>query len=75
MLWKEICANVLLANCNIIVFFNKVCMTEVILAHHILLWVQMDILRRTLASGVEVQKYVPSYGDAPNDAASVAKCE
>ncbi|KAJ3782383.1 heterotrimeric GTP-binding alpha subunit [Lentinula aff. detonsa] len=56
LLWKEICLNVLLANCNIIIFFNK-----------------MDILRRTLESGVEVRKYVPSYGDAPNDVASVTK--
>ncbi|KAF9061564.1 G-protein alpha subunit [Rhodocollybia butyracea] len=55
-LWKEICANVLLANCNIIVFFNK-----------------MDILRRILASGAQVRKYVPSYGDTPNETASVAK--
>ncbi|KAJ3839894.1 heterotrimeric GTP-binding alpha subunit [Lentinula raphanica] len=56
LLWKEICSNVLLANCNIIIFFNK-----------------MDILRRTLESGVEVRKYVPSYGDAPNEVASVTK--
>ncbi|KIK58525.1 hypothetical protein GYMLUDRAFT_45166 [Collybiopsis luxurians FD-317 M1] len=56
MLWKDICKNELLANCNIIIFFNK-----------------MDILRRTLQSGVEVRKFVPSYGDAPNDVASVTK--
>jgi guanine nucleotide-binding protein alpha-1 subunit len=55
-LWKDICKNILLANCNIIIFFNK-----------------MDILRRTLESGVEVRKYVPSYGDAPNDVVSVTK--
>ncbi|KAF5376765.1 hypothetical protein D9757_009474 [Collybiopsis confluens] len=56
MLWKHICSNVLLANCNIIIFFNK-----------------MDILRRTLESGIEVRKYVPSYGDLPNNLASVTK--
>ena len=28
---------------------------------------QMDILQATLASGIRVQKYVPSYGDQPND--------
>jgi len=56
LLWKEICTNVLLANCNIILFFNK-----------------MDILRRTLESGVRVQKYVPSYDDLPNDVQSVTK--
>ncbi|KAJ4465074.1 G-protein alpha subunit [Lentinula aciculospora] len=56
MLWKEICSSVLLANCNIVVFFNK-----------------MDILRRTIQSGVEVRKYVPSYGNAPNEVESVTK--
>ncbi|KAH7868644.1 guanine nucleotide binding protein, alpha subunit [Lentinula edodes] len=56
LLWKEICSNVLLANCNIIIFFNK-----------------MDILRRILESGVEVRKFVPSYGNAPNEVESVTK--
>ncbi|KAJ3862493.1 G-protein alpha subunit [Lentinula novae-zelandiae] len=56
LLWKEICSNVLLANCNIIIFFNK-----------------MDILRRILDSGVEVRKFVPSYGNAPNEVESVTK--
>ncbi|KAJ3809913.1 G-protein alpha subunit [Lentinula lateritia] len=58
LLWKEICSNVLLANCNIIIFFNK-----------------MDILRRILDSGVEVRKFVPSYGNAPNEVESVTKCD
>ncbi|KAJ4469633.1 guanine nucleotide binding protein, alpha subunit [Lentinula lateritia] len=56
LLWKEVCSNVLLANCNIIIFFNK-----------------MDILRRILESGVEVRKFVPSYGNAPNEVESVTK--
>ncbi len=35
---------------------------------------QMDILQATLAAGIRVQKYVPSYGDQPNDVQHVVKC-
>lgn len=34
----------------------------------------MDILQATLAAGIRVQKYVPSYGDQPNDVQHVVKC-
>ena len=34
----------------------------------------MDILQATLASGVRVSKYVPSYNDQPNDVQHVVKC-
>lgn len=35
----------------------------------------MDILKANLDAGISVQKYVPSYGDAPNDIMHVTKCE
>ena len=35
----------------------------------------MDILQATLASGIRVQKFVPSYGDQPNDVVHVVKCK
>ena len=35
---------------------------------------QMDILQATLAAGIRVVKYVPSYGDQPNDIQHVTKC-
>ena len=35
---------------------------------------QMDILQATLAAGIRVVKYVPSYGDQPNDITNVTKC-
>lgn len=35
----------------------------------------MDILEGNLKAGISVQKYVPSYGDAPNDLEHVTKCE
>ena len=34
----------------------------------------MDILEANLKAGISVQKYVPSYGDAPNDLEHVTKC-
>ena len=34
----------------------------------------MDILQATLAAGIRVVKYVPSYGEQPNDVPSVTKC-
>lgn len=34
-----------------------------------------DLLKKKLKSGVYVKKHLPSYGERPNDAASVVKCE
>ncbi|EGN97541.1 hypothetical protein SERLA73DRAFT_139805 [Serpula lacrymans var. lacrymans S7.3] len=55
-LWKEVCANPLLARANVILFLNK-----------------MDILEETLAAGVRVETFVPSYGDSPNDVYHVTR--
>ncbi|KXN83173.1 Guanine nucleotide-binding protein alpha-4 subunit [Leucoagaricus sp. SymC.cos] len=55
-LWREICANRLLAGANLILFFNK-----------------KDLLVSTLASGIQVKRYVPSYGDLPNEITEVTK--
>ncbi|KAF9530777.1 heterotrimeric GTP-binding alpha subunit [Crepidotus variabilis] len=55
-LWRDICANKLLAKCHLILFFNK-----------------RDVLQATLARGVQVKKYVPTYGDNANDVTAVTK--
>ena len=34
-----------------------------------------DLLKRKLKSGVMVNKYLPSYGNRPNDLQTVVKCE
>ncbi|GJE90625.1 G-protein alpha subunit [Phanerochaete sordida] len=39
----------------------------------ILFFNKMDILQATLAAGIRVQKFVPSYGDQPNDVVHVVK--
>jgi hypothetical protein len=35
---------------------------------------QKDVLASTLASGVQVKRYVPSYGGLPNEITEVTKC-
>ncbi|KAF8151451.1 heterotrimeric GTP-binding alpha subunit [Crassisporium funariophilum] len=42
-------------------------------ANLILFFNKRDVLSTTLASGVKVNKYVPTYGDLPNDVPSVTK--
>lgn len=42
-------------------------------ANLILFFNKMDVLKRTLAAGVKVNKYVSTYGDLPNDDATVTK--
>jgi len=78
MIWREICANVLLADCNIIVFFNKVRIEPPPVSTHLTLVCsnlkQKDILQKTLETGTMVSRYVPSYGDQPNDVPHVTKC-
>ena len=34
----------------------------------------MDILQATLAASIRVAKYVPSYGEQPNEVGAVTKC-
>ncbi|KAF8187360.1 guanine nucleotide binding protein, alpha subunit, partial [Mycena galopus ATCC 62051] len=40
----------------------------------ILLFNKKDLLQKQIDAGVKVNKYVPSYGDRPNDVVSVTKC-
>jgi hypothetical protein len=34
----------------------------------------MDILRKNLAAGMQVRRFVPSYGDRSNEFGDVVKC-
>ncbi|KAJ7195254.1 G-protein alpha subunit-domain-containing protein [Mycena pura] len=40
----------------------------------IVLFNKKDVLQKHIDAGVKVKKYVPSYGDRPNDVVSVTKC-
>jgi guanine nucleotide-binding protein alpha-1 subunit len=74
MLWKDICSNKLLANAVIILFFNKVRLGFLSPLAILLIQNQKDVLSATLAAGVSVRKYVPSYSDA-NEISAVTKCK
>ncbi|KAH7925987.1 G-alpha-domain-containing protein [Leucogyrophana mollusca] len=57
-----------------IFLWKEVCSNPLLARANIILFLnKMDILETTLAAGIRVAEYVPSYGDAPNDVASVTK--
>ncbi|KAG2002422.1 guanine nucleotide-binding protein alpha subunit [Coprinopsis cinerea AmutBmut pab1-1] len=54
--------------------WRDICQSKLLAkANLILFFNKMDVLKATLAAGVLVRKYVPSYGDLPNDAPTVTK--
>lgn len=73
-LWRDICGNKLLASANLILFFNKVDLWASSLHYFQFTLAQKDVLNATLAAGVSVKKFVPSYGNLPNDVPHVTKC-
>lgn len=73
-LWRDICGNKLLASANLILFFNKVDLQTSSLHYSQFTLAQKDVLNATLAAGVSVKKFVPSYGNLPNDVPHVTKC-
>ncbi|KAF9448736.1 heterotrimeric GTP-binding alpha subunit [Macrolepiota fuliginosa MF-IS2] len=54
--------------------WREICANRLLVgANLILFFNKKDVLTSILASGVQVRRYVPSYGDAPNDVANVTK--
>ncbi|PPQ76441.1 hypothetical protein CVT26_012955 [Gymnopilus dilepis] len=54
--------------------WRKVCSSKLLAKATMILFLnKCDILRRKLKSGVQVKKYMPSYGDRPNDVSNVVK--
>ncbi|KAH7907599.1 guanine nucleotide binding protein, alpha subunit [Hygrophoropsis aurantiaca] len=57
-----------------IFLWKEVCSNPLLARANIILFLnKMDILAATLAAGIRVAEYVPSYGDGSNDVASVTK--
>ncbi|EJF56061.1 G-protein alpha subunit [Dichomitus squalens LYAD-421 SS1] len=57
-----------------ITLWREVCTNALLAKTTLILFLnKMDILQATLASGIRVVKYVPSYGDQPNDITHVTK--
>ena len=56
--------------------WRTVCSSKLLAKTTMILFLnKCDLLKRKLKSGVQVKKYLPSYGDRPNDATTVVKCE
>ncbi|KAI0824282.1 G-alpha-domain-containing protein [Trametes gibbosa] len=57
-----------------ITLWREVCQSALLAKTTLILFLnKMDILQATLAAGIRVIKYVPSYGDQPNDVQHVTK--
>ncbi|PCH39013.1 G-protein alpha subunit [Wolfiporia cocos MD-104 SS10] len=57
-----------------ITLWKEICQNKLLSKTTLILFLnKMDILQATLAAGIRVNKYVPSYGDQPNDVAHVTK--
>ncbi|KAH9913707.1 guanine nucleotide binding protein, alpha subunit [Fomitopsis serialis] len=57
-----------------IMLWKEICQNPLLAKTTLILFLnKMDILQATLAAGIRVNKYVPSYGDQPNDVQHVTK--
>ncbi|KZT05686.1 G-protein alpha subunit [Laetiporus sulphureus 93-53] len=57
-----------------IMLWKEICGNPLLAKTTLILFLnKMDILQATLAAGIRVNKYVPSYGDQPNDVQHVTK--
>ncbi|KAI0325059.1 guanine nucleotide binding protein, alpha subunit, partial [Cubamyces sp. BRFM 1775] len=57
-----------------IALWRQICQSPLLVKTTLILFLnKMDILQATLAAGIRVVKYVPSYGDQPNDVQNVTK--
>ncbi|KAG6872599.1 hypothetical protein C0995_008581 [Termitomyces sp. Mi166 len=58
-----------------LMLWREICRNKILAnATLILFFNKTDVLRRTLAAGIKVRTFVPSYGDLPNEVAPVTKC-
>jgi hypothetical protein len=56
-------------------YWKEICSSELLQDCNLIVFFnKMDLLQATLDAGVSVKRYVPSYGDAPNDLPHVTKC-
>ena len=58
-----------------LILWKAICSSKLIAEISIILFLnKVDLLQAKLNSGVQLSRYVTSYGDRPNDYASVSKC-
>ncbi|KAH6905158.1 heterotrimeric GTP-binding alpha subunit [Coprinopsis sp. MPI-PUGE-AT-0042] len=57
-----------------IYLWRDICQSKLLAKSNLILFLnKADVLKATLEAGVQVRRYVPSYGDLPNDAQTVTK--
>lgn len=77
LLWKAVCSAKLLQNVQMILVGSDVpsmALTGLFMGARYQFLNKCDLLQKKLSRGVRVVEYIPSYGDRPNEARSVAKC-
>jgi guanine nucleotide-binding protein subunit alpha len=58
-----------------ILLWKSICSAKVLRKTQLILFLnKCDILRRKLKRGIQVNRYIPSYGNRPNETTSVIKC-
>lgn len=76
LIWRHVCDSKLLANIQLILCVYRFRFRDLILtAFALRFFNKADLLKEKLESGVRFDKYVPNYGDRPNDVSSVISCE
>ncbi len=57
------------------ILWQSICSSKLLAKTQLILFMnKCDLLKRKLKRGVKVKKYLPSYGDRPNDVMNVVKC-
>lgn len=57
------------------ILWRSICSSKLLARTQLILFMnKCDLLKRKLKRGVQVKKYLPSYGDRPNDVTNVVRC-
>jgi hypothetical protein len=59
-----------------ITLWTSICSSKLLARTQLILFLnKCDLLRRKLKRGIKVNKYLPSFGDRPNEVITVVKCK
>ena len=59
-----------------ITMWTSICSSKLLAKTQLILFLnKCDLLRRKLKRGIKVNKYLPSFGDRPNEVMTVVKCK
>ena len=77
LLWKAVCSSQLLAKVQLILVRRAVQIVPRTVIRRTLpqFLNKCDLLEKKIERGVQVSRYITSYGTRPNEASAVAKCE